>query len=44
MAVSGQGETVVEVGFRLLVLDVARVDLGVEERDPPCDAFLLRGR
>ncbi|WP_256971433.1 hypothetical protein [Microbacterium esteraromaticum] len=43
MAVSGQGETVVEVGFRLLVLDVACVDLGIKKRDPAGDAFLLRG-
>ncbi|HQY96686.1 MAG: hypothetical protein L0H96_00615 [Humibacillus sp.] len=39
--VPGEGEAVVQVGFGLVVLDVAGVDLRVEEREPPRDAVLL---
>ncbi|MBD3787612.1 MAG: arginine--tRNA ligase [Sphingomonadales bacterium] len=38
MHVPGEGEAVVQVGFGLVVLDVAGVDLRVEEREPPRDA------
>ena len=41
MAVPGEGEAVVEVGFGLVVLDVSGVDLGVEERQAAGDLILL---
>lgn len=39
--VTGQGETVFEVRFGLVVLDLAGVDLRVEEREPSGDAVLF---
>ncbi|WP_217494855.1 hypothetical protein [Brevibacterium sp. CS2] len=42
MHVPSEGEAVVQVCFGLFVLDVAGVDLGVEEREPTGDAVLLR--
>jgi hypothetical protein len=41
VAVPGEGEAVVQVGFGLVVLDVSGVDLRVEEREAPRDAVLL---
>ncbi|MEK4240690.1 hypothetical protein NYE39_01605 [Janibacter sp. FSL W8-0316] len=43
MHVAGEGEAVVQVRLGLLVLDVAGVDLCVEEREPARDAVLLCG-
>jgi hypothetical protein len=41
VAVTREGEAVVEVGLGLLVLDVSGLDLGVEEREASSDALLL---
>ncbi|MFT4228625.1 MAG: hypothetical protein QM624_19645 [Micropruina sp.] len=43
MAVSGEGEAVVQVRLGLVVLDVAGIDLCVEEPDAPGDAVLFGG-